>query len=173
MLANKIIALRAPEPEDLDLVFSWENDTALWKYGSTISPFSRYILKEYIASGGGDFYQTRQMRLMIIHKGSDSCIGMIDLFDFDPFHRRAAVGILIDTAWQQQGLATEALRLLDAYSFRFLGIHQLYAHIPVTNEASRKLFEKEGYTTKGILTDWIRVGDQYEDVVLVQKVRNK
>lgn len=173
MLANHIIALRAPEPEDLSVIYKWENDTTLWNYGSTIAPFSRYILKEYIASGGGDFYQTRQLRLMIIDKQTNICIGMVDLFDFDPFHRRAAVGVLIDTDWQQKGIALHALNLLDAYAFRFMGIHMLYAHVPESNIASSKLFHKAGYETKGILKDWIRIADRYENVAIMQRLKHK
>lgn len=169
MLANKNITLRAPEPEDLEVFYKWENDTSLWSYGSTITPFSRYMLKEYIASGGGDFYQTRQLRLMIVNKADQSTVGMIDLFDFDPFHRRAALGILIDPAHQRQGFALQALTLLDAYAFRFLGIHMLFVHVPQCNEASIRLFEKAGFEDKGILSDWIRIEDQYEDVLIMQK----
>ncbi|MGL4292406.1 MAG: GNAT family N-acetyltransferase [Bacteroidales bacterium] len=169
MLANKRIQLRAPEPEDLDVFYRWENDSDLWSYGTTITPFSRFILKEYIASGGGDLYQTRQLRLMIIDKSENKTVGMVDLFDFDPFHRRAAIGILVDPNSQGKGLATQALLLLDAYAFRFLGIHMLYAHIPVNNTASKRLFEKSGFEIKGTLSDWIRVNESYEDVIIVQK----
>lgn len=171
MLANSFIALRAPEPEDLSVIYKWENDTSLWQYSSTIAPFSRYILKEYIASGGGDFYQTRQLRLMIIDKQTDICVGMVDLFDFDPFHRRAAVGILTDSQWQQKGFAYEALKLMHEYAFGFLGIHALYAHVPICNVASNGLFHKAGYETKGILKDWIRIGQRYEDVAMMQLLK--
>ncbi|MEG1587097.1 MAG: GNAT family protein [Bacteroidales bacterium] len=173
MLANKIIALRAPEPEDLEIFYNWENDTTLWRYGSTIAPFSRYTLKEYIASGGGDFYQTRQLRLMIVKKDENKTIGMVDLFDYDPFHRRAALGILIDPIYQGQGFAHQALSLLDSYAFRFLGIHMLFAHVPVDNIASFRLFEKSGFEKQGILKDWIRIADQYEDVLVMQRCNSK
>lgn len=169
MLANKQILLRAPEPEDLDVFYKWENDSDLWSYGATITPFSRFILKEYIASGGGDLFQTRQLRLMIVNKENSKPVGMVDLFDFDPFHRRAALGILIDPASQGKGFATQALNLLDAYAFRFLGIHMLYAHIPVSNLPSQKLFQKVGFEVKGILSEWIRNNELYEDVAIVQK----
>lgn len=171
LLSNETLFLRAPEPEDLELFYEWENDTELWKVGTTISPFSRFILKEYIAAGGDDIYQTRQIRLMIIHKDTNRVVGMADLFDFDPFHRKAAVGILTGSSFQKKGFASMGLELLEDYAFRFLGLHMLYAHIPMENAASLKLFEKRGFERKGILSDWIRIGDDYMDVVIAQKVK--
>ena len=35
-LENDTIRLRALEPEDLDLLYAWENDTSLWEFGSTL-----------------------------------------------------------------------------------------------------------------------------------------
>ena len=45
MLKGKRIMLRAAEPEDLDLMYLIENDTALWNYGSANVPYSMYSLK--------------------------------------------------------------------------------------------------------------------------------
>ena len=47
-LEDEVIRLRALEPEDLELLYRWENDSALWEFSSTLAPFSRYLLKEYI-----------------------------------------------------------------------------------------------------------------------------
>ena len=50
MLENDCIKLRAPEPEDLEVFYKWENDTTLWPLGSTLIPYSRYDLKQYLSS---------------------------------------------------------------------------------------------------------------------------
>lgn len=39
LLENKRIRLRATEPEDLELLYSWENDTEMWKNGVSVAPF--------------------------------------------------------------------------------------------------------------------------------------
>lgn len=49
LLSNDRVRLRALEPEDLELLYRWENDPELWEVGNTLAPYSRYILKEYIA----------------------------------------------------------------------------------------------------------------------------
>jgi diamine N-acetyltransferase len=164
LLENDTIRLRAPEPEDLDDLYRWENDASLWEKGSTLSPYSRYELKQYIADARHDIYDRKQLRLIVELKETGTTVGTIDLYDFDPHHRRAGVGILIDTAHQRKGYAKIALKLLSDYAFSFIKIHQLYAYIPVTNTSSLQLFEQCGFETMGILKDWLFTANGYVDV---------
>jgi diamine N-acetyltransferase len=171
LLKNDMIKLRPLEPEDLDLLYAWENDTSMWASGSTVSPYSRYTLKEYIARSHRSIYEMRQLRLMI--EVSGVATGLTDMYDFDPHNRRAAVGILLDPAHRRKGIATEALSILVDYAFSFLKLHQLYAYIPADNESSKALFKRCGFTVSGILTDWILTGDGYSDVLPVQLINQK
>ena len=172
LLENNTIRLRAPEPEDLDMLYSWENDVALWELGSTLSPFSRFSLKQYISEAGNNLYEHKQLRLIIELKHTAAIVGTIDLYDFDPHHRRAGVGILIDAAHQRKGYAKEALNLLLDYAFSFIKIHQLYAFIPVTNTASLHLFEQCGFETMGILKDWLFTTNGYTDVRIAARLNH-
>ena len=97
----------------------------------------------------------------------------LDLYDFDPHHRRAGVGILVDPLYQKNGLATEALELLAEYAFSYLKLHQLFVHIPIGNEPSKALFARCGFTVTGILTDWITTKDGYSDVLTMQKINER
>lgn len=168
LLESERIALRALEPEDLELLYRWENNSDWWQVGSTLSPFSRYVLKEYIAESHRSLYETHQLRLMIERKEGSEAIGTIDLFDFDAHHQRAGLGILIDPAFQGKGYGEETLRLMIRYAFSFLKLHALYAHIPVTNEASRKLFVRCGFSESGLLQDWICSESGFESVSVMQ-----
>ena len=87
ILEGNFVQLRAPEPEDLECLYQWENDTEIWRVSNTIAPFSRFVLKQYIESAHLDIYETRQVRFMIgLNNNIDPAktIGTIDLFDFDP-----------------------------------------------------------------------------------------
>ncbi|MDR1724227.1 MAG: GNAT family N-acetyltransferase [Tannerella sp.] len=162
-LENDIIRLRAPEPEDLDRFYKWENDTSLWERGGVYAPLSRYEIKQFI-SGTKDIYETRQLRFTIEKKTGGELIGAIDLYDFDPHNSRAAISIIIDRNYHRQGFGIAALGLLVDYSYKCLGLHQLYVHIPVSNEASIRLFEKYGFAGSGYFADWLKIGDDYETV---------
>ena len=84
LLKNHIIKLRALEPEDIDILYRWENDTDVWKVSNTIAPFSKYILRQFIENQKYDIYETKQLRLIIEALETQKPVGTIDLFDIDP-----------------------------------------------------------------------------------------
>ncbi len=172
LLENKNLRLRAIEPEDMELLYRWENDTSLWLHGASITPFSRYIIKQYLIDAGQDLFERKQLRLMIDATESQKTVGTIDLYDFEPFHRRAGVGILIDTAYRHQGFGHEALRLLENYCFTFLKLKQLYAVVSANNIKSIQLFEKTGYKRSGTLKAWLSTGDSFTDSIFLQRIND-
>ena len=119
-LTGKQIELRAVEPEDLDALYRGENDSSLWIYGSTVSPFARYLLKQYIENYTADITRDKQLRLIIMRKESRQVIGAIDCFDYDTTNRKAAIGLLIDPDHKRQGFGRDALETFIEYAFRFL-----------------------------------------------------
>jgi diamine N-acetyltransferase len=173
LLENNHIRLRAPEPEDIDILYKWENDTTLWEYGASITPYSRFDLKQYIIDIKHDIYSDRQLRLMAINKIDGAIVGATDLYDFEPFHRRAGVGILIDSNYRKQGYGLMVLNILEEYAFSFLNLKQLYAMIPENNKVSRELFTKAEYKNNGKLNEWLSKGNSFEDVLIMQKINNR
>lgn len=171
LLNNDLLNLRAPEPEDIDLLYSWENDTSLWENGATLVPFSRHSIKQYLIDNKHDIFVDRQLRLIAVLRGGNIPVGAVDLYDFDPFHRRACVGILIDRNHRRKGYALQALSLLETYAFGFLNMKQLYAIVPEKNHASVDLFTKAGYRKSGVLEEWLALEDTYSNALLMQKIK--
>ncbi|KAA6341366.1 Spermidine N(1)-acetyltransferase [termite gut metagenome] len=170
LLSDNHIRLRAMEPEDLNILYEMENDTSLWKFGCTASPYSRSTLKQYLETSQNDLFADKQIRLMIERKIDCKVMGTIDLFDFVPIHSRAAVGIVLLASFRKKGYATEALMLLCNYVSGYLCLNQLYAHIAVDNQTCLRLFSSCGFTECGVLKQWLREGKEYKDAVMVQKV---
>ncbi|WP_165041277.1 GNAT family N-acetyltransferase [Dysgonomonas sp. ZJ709] len=175
LLENSQIRLRALEPEDLELLYQWENNSELWIYGSTVSPYSKLALRQYINDSlEMDIYQSKQLRLMIDIVGENTTIGTVDLYDINMRNKNAGIGILIDEAYRNRKYASQALELMREYAFNFLKLHQLYAYIGVNNKPSLKLFENIGYSPVGILKDWIQLmDDNYEDVLVIQLINSQ
>jgi diamine N-acetyltransferase len=170
----KEISLRAVEPEDLEILYSWENDSSYWILSSTVTPFSRYTLKRYIENSHRNIYESGQLRLMIDHNVSNTTVGTIDIFDFDPFHRRAGLGILIaNKESRRKGLASMALTCLIQYCFTTLHLHQLYCNILSNNKPSLELFAKHGFREIGIKKEWIKTADGFIDEHLLQLINDK
>lgn len=166
------IYLRALEPEDLDVLYKWENNTAIWQVSHTQTPFSRFVLEQFLANQHQDIYTNKQLRLMACHNQSHQPVGAIDLFEFDPFHLRVGVGILVDEEQRQNGYAFEMLELLKSYVFQTLLLNQIYCHIGTENKASLKLFEKAGFKTCGLRENWNRISEkEYEDEWMLQLLK--
>ena len=168
-LKSETVMLRTPEPEDLELMYAMENDTALWSAGDTLLPYSRYTLRAYLEQSRQDLYAERQARFVIALPGGKAA-GMIDLAAYDPLNSRAEVCIGLLGKYRGQGIASEALRLLCEYSFKRLHVHQLYAYVGCENADSCNLFAKQGFVEVAVLKEWLRCENGFSDVVLMQKI---
>jgi diamine N-acetyltransferase len=168
ILENKHIKLRALESIDLEALFEIENDSNLWNISDTLAPFSRDLLSKYLEESGKDIFEAKQLRLAISPNGSEELIGLVDLFQFEPHHRRAGLGIIVRKDKQLKGIATDAVELMTQYAFRFLGLHQVFAQVPANNPGSRRLFENKGFTLSGTLREWMKDKDGFTDVLIYQ-----
>lgn len=171
MIKDENILIRALEPEDLEHLYKWENDMDLWDVSDTLTPFSHFILKKYIENSHLDIYTTKQLRLMITDCETEKPIGLIDLYDFDPYNLRAGLGIMIHKMEdRKKGYATSAVKLMLDYCFETLGLNQVYSSIPSSNIASMKLFESVGFTQTGYRKGWLKRGSDWEDVIYYQQL---
>jgi len=173
-LTGENIFLRALEPEDLDFVYAVENDESIWKVSNTQTPYSRFLIREYLKNAQQDIYEAKQLRLAICLKGVFQPVGLIDLFEFDPRNNRAGIGILIKSPKSRNlGIGTECLELVIRYAFKNLNLHQLFANIDSENEASLKLFANFGFQQIGIKKDWNFVDGKYKDEVIFQLINQQ
>lgn len=168
-LTGPNISLRALEPIDLELLFQLENDESVWEISNTQTPYSKFVLKQYLENSHRDIYEIKQLRLVICVTEGMQAIGFIDLFDFDPKHKRAGVGIVIfSESHRQKGYALESLEVLCNYARTHLEVHQLYANITEDNDISIQLFEKAGFEKAGVKKDWIAFSGSFKNELLYQ-----
>jgi diamine N-acetyltransferase len=168
------IYIRALEPNDLEFIYAIENDQSIWEVSNTQTPYSRFLVRQYLENAHQDIYEAKQLRLAICQDEDFPALGLIDLFDFDPKNNRAGVGIVIqDNEKRKQNIGSEALSLLIQYSFYHLNLHQLYANIGVENEASIALFTKFGFQCIGIKKDWNLINGSYKDEAVYQLVNQQ
>lgn len=169
-LKGKHIYLRALEPEDIEFIHTIENDESFWDISNTQTPFSRFILKQYLKNSHKDIFEAKQLRLVISNYDNEA-IGMIDLFDFDFKNSRAGVGILVkESSNRNKGMGKEALQLLITYSFQHLNLHQLYCNITEDNKASVSLFTNQGFELVGLKKDWNFAKGNYQNEYLYQLI---
>ena len=171
-----MIHLRKIEPQDLPFLYQWENDASAWADGDNRNPLSHQDLRDYIDSTTGDIYRDGQLRLIIESnseavqqcnglsaKRSNSVsgltLGCIDLFDFDPRNRKAAIGMYIAPDARGRGVGRAALEALEQYAFGHLNLRMLYAVIATNNSACSALYQSAGYTSSSPLRAWTLESD--------------
>ena len=163
------VKLRAMEPEDLELLYTIENDRSIWGVGATNVPYSHYVLHDYMAQATGDIYTDKQVRL-VIENDKGEVVGLVDLVNFDPKNLRAELGLIIQKPFRRQGYSEATMLKLHDYASDVLHLHQVYAIISVENKPSLALFQKLGYHQSNELKDWLFDGKTYSPAVIVSKI---
>ena len=184
LLKGKKIFLRPVSFYDAKILYAWENDKTIWKFGNTSRTYTKKEIEHFIAESQKDIYSTKQMRWIIccvspkvsltsIRKNKNE-VGCIDLFDFDPHHRKAGVGILIaNKKNRRKGYASESLQLLIKHSFNKLHLHQLYCNITKNNAPSLRLFEIHKFKIAGKKKDWVILGNRFTDEFFLQLINKQ
>lgn len=163
---DNYLRLRALEPEDLEFLYSIENDAGLWDVGNTNVPYSRYSLNNYLLSCNSDIYADKQMRL-VMEDGNGAPVGLLDIFNFDPRHLRAELGIAVEKKVRNHGYGCRAVMLAIDYAKNILHLHQLYAVVDIDNSNSLKIFQETGFVQGARLKDWTFDGKRYHDAILL------
>jgi diamine N-acetyltransferase len=149
------ITLRALEPADVELLYHWENNPDVWRVSNSHMPVSKFILANYIKTSDRDIWESKELRLIIEYKSQP--VGSIEVFDFDPYHMRAGIGIIVfDEYMRQKGIAKGAIQLLFDYLKNEVGVFQVYANIADDNLPSIGLFEKMGFQLIGVKNHWLK-----------------
>lgn len=161
------IRLRALELEDLDFLYQIENDDRLWELGVSNVPYSRRVLLDYISSASADIYVDNQVRLIVENERNEQ-VGIADLTDFDPRHRRAELGIVIKKEFQGQGYAKASVARLLQYARNILHLQQIYAIVGIRNQKAAKMLQSVGFEGDNILKQWLYCQDGYEDAMFFQ-----
>ncbi|GAD05481.1 hypothetical protein HQ45_08745 [Porphyromonas crevioricanis] len=166
---NELIQLRALEPSDVDLLYHWENDPELRASTTVLQPISREALCNYIRENHKSIYELGSLRLMIIRQEGKVEVGTIELYDYDPYNKRVAIGLLIGREYRQQGFARSAISLLSDYVLQDLRLRLIFAYIEVHNTPSQMAFSAAGFKRVAVLPAWSWNGHDYSDLAVFAK----
>jgi diamine N-acetyltransferase len=150
----------------LEFLFALENDPDIWGVSDTLAPVSRHALREYLAQATTDFYVVRQLRLVVTTEISSLPVGVVDLFDYDPLHQRAGIGITVLASQRRHGYARQALELMKQHAREVLRLHQVYATVSADNEHSLRTVPSFGISAGWApVRAWLRTASGWEDAV--------
>ncbi len=167
-MSSDSLKLRTLEKEDFDALIAIENDAQLWPFSLQTEPYSKEILWEYINAQNRDIYDVGQRRFVISNQ-DQNVLGFVDLFYFEPTHRRAGVGIVIREPYRNRGFAKRALFLLEELCINQYKMKNLYCNIGIDNHVSVRLFASCGYRRVGVKKAWNFFNGNFHDEYLYQK----
>jgi ribosomal-protein-alanine N-acetyltransferase len=116
-----------------------------------------------------DFNADRAVRFDLFDaaRGSPVIIGRIG---FSQIVRGAfqscMLGYQIDSAYEGQGLMSEALRAAIEYMFRVRGMHRVQANHLEENERSARVLARVGFEREGLARDYLFINGRWRDHVM-------
>lgn len=162
LIGEKVI-LRALEIHDNELLLELINDPNIEKMiGGRSFPVSIHSQDDWFnkQENGSDI-----LRCAITAKDNiDLAVGTIILSDIDYINGVAHLHIKLSSKVQGKGYGTDSVNAIVDYAFSELRLHCIYAEVLSYNEASRRMFEKCGFSCDGILRSRLYKNGEYRNV---------
>ncbi len=163
------LLLRPLEPDDAALLHVWENDPLIAASNTLVEPMARYQAQQlvdlghsHLASNGFVLFIAAQKTEAGIHP-----IGYVELYDYDFYHRRAAVGIMLLPDFRGKGYAQRMLGMLIAYA-EDLRLHLLYAEVLANNFSGKAFFDQSPFQQVAVLPQRFWDRGAYQDLIIYQ-----
>jgi len=171
MLKGEKITLRVTQERDLDTLFDLESDLEqAGDYFPTRLQSAATFKAEFQKDG---FWGENFWMLLIVNK-DDQILG--EIFYFKPVIYLDALEIgyiLHDQASRGKGYMTEALSLLVRYLFEQHTTNRLQLTVLIGNHASKRVAEKCGFQSEGILRQAVFVKGKRADLEIFSLLREK
>ena len=160
--------------DDAEFFFESLNEKAMTKYLS-LGPLrdidhSKRIINNYLRYW--DKYL--QYNYIIETRGNNEIkkIGSTSLWNLSWLHKRAEIGIWINTKYWNLGIGKKALNLLKNIAFIHLKLHRLEAHIALENSRSIKLFKSSEFKEEGILEEYLNFKGRFHNALVLACLNN-
>jgi RimJ/RimL family protein N-acetyltransferase len=119
-----------------------------------------------------DWYGTRndqadRLDLAVVDKARGECVGEVVFNEWSEPNRSCNFRTIIGPRGRDRGLGTEAIRLFLGYGFEQLGLHRISLSVLNFNPRARRVYDKVGFVTEGVLREEHRWGDRWIDVTIM------
>ncbi|MGH3170683.1 MAG: GNAT family N-acetyltransferase [Trebonia sp.] len=117
--------------------------------------------------------QTDRLDLAVVDKSSGGCVGEVVFNQWSEPNRSCNFRILIGPRGQDRGLGTEATRMFIGYGFEQLGLHRISLDFINFNPRARRVYEKIGFVTEGVLREEHGWAGQWVDVTIMSMLAHE
>jgi RimJ/RimL family protein N-acetyltransferase len=154
-LTDGIVVLRPWREHDAAVVGSWGRDPEIVRWSGVPEDQSSDSARAYFRWAEQARQGGLSVALAIVDAGSEQVVGSCDVRRPDPADPAIGeLGYLLIASARGRGLATRAVRLLTAWSFRELGMQRVQALVHPENPASGRVLDRLGFQREGLLRSY-------------------
>lgn len=143
-----MITIRQWKTDDLENLVKYANNINVW------NNLRNYFPSPYTEEDGKAWLEKMAEASPIVNLAIDldgACIGGIGLIlNTDVYAYSAELGYWLGEEFWNQGIATEAVRLMVEYCYYYFDIIRIYAEVFEINKASMRVLEKNGFYLEGV-----------------------
>ncbi len=173
MLEGKLVRLRALEPSDVELAYTWVNDREVTAYLMLRYPMSRGQEEKYLSEASSEGSSFPDVRLAIETRDGVH-IGMCGPHRARPEDRGAELGIMIgDKSFWSNGYGTDTMQTLVRFAFEQMNLHKVALGVFEFNERAQACYRKCGFVEEGRFREEYFQDGRYWDVIRMSILRGE
>ena len=112
----------------------------------------------------------KEEMMMFIILVDENVAGMIDLHNINRSSKRAEVGYWLSEKFEGYGIMTQAVDIIEGYSFNELKLHKLQIRVHPENYKSASVPQRLGYFKEATLIEHEILNDEYIDLDIYTKL---
>jgi ribosomal-protein-alanine N-acetyltransferase len=163
-LETQYLRLRSLRETDLDDLYEYANDPAVYEHGM----WQPYESRAACADDLERLLQKQDAGQLwwwaLECKADNKMIGRCELARVVPSVARAEIGYALNQNYWGRGYMSEAMRSVLQYSFETMGLNRIAAEVLTDNEVSIHLLEKMGFVREGTLRQETKIRGYLEDL---------
>jgi len=165
MLTGTKTALTELRAADSEVLFGWVNAPETIRLNAPYRPVHEASHRTWFESVTRD---PSRVVFGIRRRESPALVGMLQLIDIHPVHRKAELVVRIGNETDRgQGLGTEAVRLAIAFAFDDLNLQRVWLRVFANNSRAVRAYEKAGMEVEGTMRRAVYIaGDWIDEVIM-------
>jgi RimJ/RimL family protein N-acetyltransferase len=165
-LTDGVVALRPPEPSDVDAITAGCQDPSVSQYTSIPSPYERTHATAFVRDSARHWREGVAANFVITDAGTGTLLGGCGVIRLDEVGGATEIGYWLTVEARGRGVMTRTVRLVADWVLRDLGRARLELQADVRNLASQRVAERAGFTREGEVAAPARLGDRSETMVM-------
>ena len=168
VIQGKVVRLRPPRPEDIDVMITWFEDMEVTRFMLMRNPPSLEQEKEWLDKMARE---PNEVLWVVEHEGK--AVGTTGIHGINWRDGHGTTGTVIgDKAVWRRGIGRELMHLRTEYAFTQLPLRKLKSGYLDGNKASARAQAAAGYREVGRYRDEHFVGGGYVDLILTEVLRS-